>query len=286
MLDAGTLPRLVHTAVAACPPEFLAAAAPLARHFRIHPDHLNSRLSSYRYIVSAVPLPPAPAEDEPMSFVACCNDPAQLESTLAASPGIRSGRHELIVMRDARSAGEGINEGIAQAKHPLIAVVHQDIYIPEGWTARLQSQWIDASQRWGPLGLAGVVGVAQQDPVGLQRTGRIVSGGEHIIDPGYPLPARAVSLDEVVLVFPKHTPLRLDPAMGWHSYGTDIVFQAQRDGLTAAILDAPCLHNTRFFGLGPDFVASANVLSEKWRENRPFRTTCIAVDAQGRLSGW
>jgi SAM-dependent methyltransferase len=284
LLDADFLPQLRHAVIMPCSDEFLQAAIPLAQYFRIHPTQIHTRLSTFRYIVSATALPTVAEAEEPMSFVVCCNDSEQLENNLAASPCFRSGQHELLVITDARSAAEGINSGLSKARHDLVVAVHQDIYLPDGWPARLQSQWRKASEDFGPLGVAGVFGVAPQAD-GKRRTGPVING-EQLIAPGYALPAPAVSLDEIALIFPKGTDLRLDSALGWHCYGTDAVLQARRNGLQAAILDAPCLHNTRFAGLQADFVMSAMALGQKWKEHRPLHTTCIRLDENDGMAGW
>jgi len=160
MLDCDLMPQLVHTAIAPCPEDLLAAAAPLADHFRIDRRQLHVKLSSYRYVVGGTGYAPAPTDDEPMSIIVCCNDQAQLDNNLAVSPCFISGRHELLVIKDAKSAADAIALGISRARHPLVAVVHQDIYLPEGWPARLQQQWRAAEAHFGPLGVAGTVGVS------------------------------------------------------------------------------------------------------------------------------
>jgi SAM-dependent methyltransferase len=284
LLDADLLPNLAHALISPCSDEFLQAALPLATHFRIESEVIHQRLSTMQYVVQAFPLPEIDQPDEPMSFVACCNDELQLANNLAASPCFRDGRHELLVYRNQASAAEGINAGLEQARHRFVVAVHQDIYIPDGWPARFQAQWRAAEAKFGPLGLAGVFGVASQSG-GVRRTGLILDRGR-LIHSGHALPAVAISLDEVVLAFPKNTKVRLDPAIGWHCYGTDAALQTGANGLATAILDAPCLHNSRFSGLGADFVASAKVLADKWREPRPLYTTCVRVDDKGGLSGW
>lgn len=284
LLDAEFLPQVLHTAMTPCGEDFWKAATPLANHFRIDADQIHVNLSVHHYIMAARPQPPRPAADEPMTFVACSNDPEQLRNNLAASPCFSSGRHELIVISDASSAAEGLNRGLSKATHRLVVAAHQDIYIPDGWTARFQHQWALAESRFGPLGVAGVFGVSPQGGV-TQRTGRVINAGQ-LIASGFALPAEATSLDEIILALPKDSALRFDSVMGWHNYGTDIVMQTRDAGLAAAILDAPCLHNTRFAGLRQDFVDSALELGRKWNEVRPIHTTCVRIDEAGNLFGW
>lgn len=284
LLDGDLLPTLVHATISPCGDAVLAAATPLAEHFRIAPEEIHQRLSSLQYILKAFPLPAIAEAEEPMSFVACSNDEMQLANNLASSPIFKDGRHELLVYRNVASAAHGINEGIEKARHRLVVALHQDIYIPDGWPARFQAQWRAAEAEFGPIGLAGVFGVAIQ-PNGMQRTGCIIDRSR-LIAPPYSLPAKGISLDEVILAFPKETPVRLDPAVGWHCYGTDAALQTAQNGLITAILDAPCLHNSRFSGLGTDFVASATALAGLYREPRPLFTTCIKIDGEGKLSGW
>ena len=73
-----------------------------------------------------------------------------------------------------------------------------------------------------------------------------------------PLPATADGLDEIVLAVPRDTPLRFDPTLGFHLYGADICLSARRQGLPVAVLDAPCLHNSLFAYLSPEFHTPAS----------------------------
>lgn len=280
-LDAGLLPWLQDTEMAPCPPDLLSAMEPLIRHLRGHRSHHDRLLSTLRFIVGARPLPPAPVGENPMTIIVCCNDDRQLADNLAASPCIRSGRHQVLVVRGAGSAAEGISAGLAQAVNPLVVAVHQDVYLPAGWPGRLQAQWAEAAAAFGIVGVAGAFGVSGQGDRGI-LFGRVVDR-TNLLAPPRPLPAPVTSLDEVVLVLPRDTPLRPDPSLGWHNYGTDLAMQARAMGLQAVVLDIPCLHNSRTSDLGPDFFTSAETLMRKWRERIPFTTANVRINPDGRL---
>ncbi len=50
----------------------------------------------------------------------------------------------------AASAAEGLNAGIEQAEHEFVVLVHQDVYLPEGWPARMVAQWRRAERQGAP----------------------------------------------------------------------------------------------------------------------------------------
>lgn len=281
-LDAGLLPAVDDTVTSPCPPDLLTAMEPLARHLRLDPPQLGRLLSAERFVIGATPLPAAPPTGGPVTFVVCCNDERQLADNLAASPCLRTGRHPVLVVRGAASAAEGIDAGLARATTPLVAVVHQDIHLSGWWPDRLQQQWAVAEAAFGPIGVAGVFGVSGQGDRGT-LFGRVVDR-TNLLAPPRPLPAAVTSLDEIVLVLPRGTPLRSDPALGWHQYGTDLALRARAMGHAAVVLDAPCLHNSRTGGLGPDFFATAQALARSWPAMLPITTANIHIGADGRLS--
>ncbi len=107
--------------------------------------------------------------------------------------------------------------------------VHQDVYLADGWDRRLVRQLDEAEEKLGPMGVAGVIGAAHEGPVlpnaVAPLVGRVVDRDRVLRGP-QPLPASAETLDELVLVLPRGTPLRLDPALGFHFYGADLCLQA------------------------------------------------------------
>ena len=125
-----------------------------------------------------------------------------------------------------------------------------------------------AARQWGPVGVAGVYGVSAPTEVhpnapltatgpatrhppqphpkkfAVKRMGRVIHRARPLFD-SPTLPARVSTLDELLLVVPRNTPLQFDPALGFHLYGADICLLAQELGLAVVALDAACHHNTR-----------------------------------------
>jgi hypothetical protein len=247
----------------------------------VAPQRAATYLSAYQWTIEGTRLGwEAPAQEEPLSFVACVNHDAQLLDNLAASPCLRPGSpHELVAVRGARSAAEGLNAGLARAKHDLVVLVHQDVYLPAGWPARFLAQWRLAEATCGPVGVAGVFGSFHDPavPGGIARLGHVVDRHALLRQPG-PLPAAVQGLDELLLAVPRTTPLRLDPTLGFHFYGTDLACQARAAGFTAAVLDAPCFHNSQNGGeLAPAFHESGRAFRAKWGAALPIATPCVLV---------
>ncbi len=282
LLDAGFLPSIAQATTHPCPPDLFKAFEALARHLHLDRERLQFLLSVYQYIVTGRILAPIPAEEQPITIVCCVNDEAQFANNLGASTCVRSGRHELLLVRNANSAAEGINAGVSAAKHPVVAIVHQDVYLPEGWPARLQSALAVAERQFGPLGVAGLVGISREGNRHFVA-GRVVDR-LNLIAPDVPMPIPAIGLDELALIVPKDSPVRFDPALGWHNYGVDAVMQANTYGLQAAILDAPVLHNSRGSNiLYQDFLESMRVLANKWRHRWPLENMVMRIEADGRF---
>jgi hypothetical protein len=285
LLDSGLSPAIADAAPADCPPELLAALAPLLESLGLHPARLQRHLSAAHYIFRGDPLLAETDDVEsatPLTIVACVSDEATLRANLLRSPCLGSDLvHELLLYRGCASAAEGLNRGLAAARHPLVVCLHQDVYLPEGWPRRFLAQYRQAEQTLGPLGVAGVYGVKCQDET-VVRAGHVVDR-ECVLREPPPLPCAVDTLDELLLAVPRGTPLRFDPALGFHLYGADLCVQARERHLPVAALDALCFHNSDTFTLPPEFSSAATMLARKWAACLPIATSCVHMDAHGRV---
>jgi hypothetical protein len=80
-----------------------------------------------------------------------------------------------------------------------------------------------------------------------------------VLSEGPGLPAPVATLDELLLIVRRDSPLRFDPELGFHLYGADLCFQARERGLAVVALGEPCRHRSRSVGLPRAFFASAKV---------------------------
>jgi SAM-dependent methyltransferase len=284
-LDAGFEPDIVDTTVIPAPKEFLAAAQPLMKHLGLDVGRTQRYFDAYQYIFQGTPLSERSGYDQserPLTFVACVSNEAILQANLLSSPCLRSGTpHEIQLVRNCRSAAEGLNEGIRRAKHDVTVCVHQDVYLPEGWVERFWQQYELARQRFSPLGVLGVYGIHRQGAY-MARAGRVLDR-DHVLKEMEPLPASVDSLDEIALAIPKGVPVEFDPALGFHFYGADICMTAKRKGLQAVAIDALCFHNSVHVGVPLQFSDSARTFATKWSSQLPLVTSCAIIDGEGSV---
>jgi hypothetical protein len=228
-------------------------------------------------VLRAATLPDIePADETPVTFVACVNDEDQLAANLGRSPCFAPGsNHELLTFRHCASAAEGLNAGIEKAAHDLVVLVHQDVYVPAGWPARMRHQWAVASAGGGDIGIAGVFGVRSRDRP-FDAIGRVVHRDRLLAH--HDLPADVDGLDELLMVVPRVTPLRVDPALGWHLYGTDLALQAATAGQRVVVLDAPCHHNSLTGRVPVLYRSSERALARKWPGMLPIHTNLSSID--------
>lgn len=278
LLDAGLQPNLLDHVFGSCPPPFFQALLPALQYLGVDPVLAQIFLGSHQYIVEGRPLgwDETSGSEAPLSFIVCVNDEEVLRDNLLSSPCLRGATpHQIIEVRDASSAAEAFEAGLTHAVHPMAVLVHQDVYLPAGWPGRFARQVELAQRRHPGVGVFGVYGVraAPGSSEGLERLGHVVDRFRLLRDGGE-LPAQVDALDEVLLAFPRDTPLRLDAALGFHNYGTDVVLQAASAGLEAVALDAPCFHNS-LLGVGKlseAFGRSQAHLRARWTHRLPLAT--------------
>lgn len=287
MLEAGFSPDIVDTVSGQAHDELLSAAVPLLEHLRVDTVRARRHLGAQGYLLLgevvtdvdedlAIPV----AEQRPVTFVACVNDELQLENNLLASPVFGAGSpHQLLTYREMTSAAEGLNRGLHAADHDLVVFIQQDIYIPSWWPARLHRQWAIASHPTAPS-LAGPFGVRYREG-GREHVGHAVDR-DSLLRMSRALPASVDGLDELVLVVPRDTDLRVEPRVGWHLYGADLALQAHRSGGWTAVLDLPCHHNSLVHSLDGGYKHSEAVLASKWRDELPIITNSSTIDEDPR----
>jgi hypothetical protein len=284
--DGGFATAILDAVWAPRPPDFIAAPAPLLQREGLHPGRAQRYLSAAWYVLKGTPLSDDDQFDAtaelPLTFVGCVADEASLAANLLRSLCLQPGSpHELLLYRGCQSAADGLNRGLTQARHALVVCLHQDVYLPDGWPRRFLGQYAAAERALGPPGVAGVYGVTcRGEAVG--RAGHVMDRDRLLREPPS-LPRAVDTLDELLLALPRGTPLRFDPRLGFHFYGADACLQARQRGLPAAALDALCFHNSNGVGLPPAFAESARAFAQKWRASLPLATSCVHIDAAGRL---
>lgn len=179
----------------------------------------------------------------PISFVVVhfCDD---YHHNILKSEAVQGTRNQLVRVDnrwgyrfDTLSAA--INFGLDQAVHDLVAVVHEDVLLPDGWQHRFQHS-LDALEAedpgWGLLG-----------SVGWDAGQRMVG---HWSDPhqytdtlqGRPF-AEVARLDEQLLVIRKSRGFRFDDLLpSIHNIGRDASSTLARAGRRTYALDAPTIH--------------------------------------------
>jgi len=221
---------------------------------------------------------------EEMCIVVACNDDAFLRDNLFASQMVRDDIR-VHVERGAASAAAAYNRGLDATTAPIVIFAHQDVYFPPGWDLLL-GRTITNLERLDPdWTLVAPYGISER----WQHVGDVwtTSLGRRLGTP-FPVPVRAQSFDELVIVMRRSAGLRFDEALpGFHLYGTDIVQAALVRGYSAYVAWLPVVHNDKFHAvLGEDFTASYRYVWRKWRRRLPLRTPVQWVRWHGLSLGW
>src|SRR5205085_329703 len=97
---------------------------------------------------------------------------------------------------------------------------HQDVYFPAGFGQRLNALLAGISAEERPRTLIGFAGMG----VAADRQGYVPAG--LVVDRrarfDHPASAEVVSIDELAIVVARESLHRIDPALGWHLWATDL----------------------------------------------------------------
>lgn len=234
----------------------------------------------------------------PLTVVVVVDDPAELEQNLLRSPCLRAGPHQLVTVdnrenRAGRHMAALYEAAAADAAHDLTVFVHQDVFLPDDWDARLGAALDDLDARdpdWGVVGSAGVA-----------LDGRAYAG--HWRDPGghrrsEGLPVEVQVLDELWLGVRRSRGPAFDPAVpGFHCYGADLCLAAREQGRRCWAVDAFAWHKHRLpdgtlverreqspkiarrasAAFRAEFAASRDALFAKWEARLPRATASLAA---------
>lgn len=212
------------------------------------------------------------------------------QQRLMSSPCLRPGGLPLLAYFNCSSAAQAFNSAMdsAPAGHWLVWV-HQDVVLPSGWDVQFMHALAEAQTRLQNLTVVGVYGV-RGSGAGAVRAGHVLDRGV-LLQESTPLPCAVDSLDELLFAARAGAGLRLDPALGFDFYATDLVLTAQSRGQTCAVVDAMCEHwsDTPAQGHVPAstvsrIAASAAVFERKWQNRLPVTTPCFEIQQAGDVA--
>jgi hypothetical protein len=212
------------------------------------------------------------------AVAAAVNDDVILAQCLARSPEIESGALPLTCYRAYPTAGTAYNQGLDDADADYVIFAHQDVFLPQGSVERLTRSINELNATAPDWAVAGVVGL---DVDGALKGETWCSGNNCVIGDGSALPARAISLDELVIVVRRSSGLRFDPKLpSFHLYAADIILIAEAAGLSTWIIHLPVVHHSRpVVNLGGGYAHAWHYMRRKWRLKLPVQNLVCAITA-------
>lgn len=215
-----------------------------------------------------------------------------LRERLAASPCLQRGGLPWVAYFNCDSAAAAFNAAMDSSRSAEWLIwAHQDVFLPEGWDTRFMVALREAQDQFSRLAVAGVYGIAgtSDNPV---RAGHVLDRGR-LLKESTSLPCLVSSLDELLLAVRVSSNLRMDPAMGFDFYATDLVLQARTAGLDSAVVDAFCEHwsDTPSSGRIPHSLVervklNARAFESKWKHCLPITTPCFKIAAPGDVASF
>ena len=225
-------------------------------------------------------------------FIVAQSNSAIAQAYLLRSPCLSSHRYPIHIHKNASSAADAFNShSLDRSRHDAKiwwVWVHQDVYLPNNWDEQFQDAIALAESQWPNLGIIGLYGIQNTGGKAI-RTGSVLDRGTPLIEKA-PLPSLVDSLDELLIATRSDLHLSFDPLLGFDLYGTDLVLEAQKRGIVAAVVNAPCEHWSSSPKSPPfskdliDRVArSAQYFEKKWQTHLPIFTPCFEIYTPGDI---
>lgn len=212
-----------------------------------------------------------------LCFLICVSDGALLRANAMASPCLREGPHEVVMVHGCRSAADGFSLAAAMTRLDWIVFLHQDVFLPPGWDEVFGRALTEAAEKFPRLGVVGVYGIARDADGNPIRAGVVRDRDLWLREPA-PLPCEVESLDELLFAVRRDAGLSLDPRLGFDLCATDLVLSAREKGWQAAVVHAPCHHNATWPRTGIPasvlhrFGRAARLFVQKWEHALPVHT--------------
>ena len=209
-----------------------------------------------------------------INFVIACNNKEELENNMRADFSIP--QNSYIIQHGYTNVPLAYNNAIFKCTKEYICLLHQDVFLPEGWYDKILSQIKLIPEDWGVLGCAGV---------------RLVNGEKQFIGSikdrgcewGSPegLPVEVDTLDELLLIIKNDGRLWFDKGCGNHFYGADLCMQAKIHGKKSYAINNYVHHNSIHGCEVPqEFWDSRDYIKSKYGPlgMLPIPTTCTIVE--------
>ena len=221
-----------------------------------------------------------------IEYLCLANNEQELRNNLMRSVGISD--VNLTLIWGAGSASKALHEAVKSSTSDVIVVIHQDVFLPAGWTESVKSKLIELNLTDCKWAVAGPIGRSEKlnknvGQVWSSSLGTVVGSKLHE-------KAEVESLDELALIINRKSQVNFDPELpDFHLYGTDICLNAKKLGWRSYALQIPLVHNDKFkAGLGMGFLKSYLYMRKKWEDELPVATpvTVIKRDLMHILKGY
>jgi hypothetical protein len=219
-----------------------------------------------------------------IAVAAAVNDHAILADCLARSSDIAGGALSLKTYEGYKTAGIAYNQALDECEAPWLLLAHQDVYLPVGFAARITAALDQLTRTTPDWAVAGVVGGTQSGAV----IGKVwCSGNARLIKGETKLPARAATLDELIIIIRRDSGVRFDVNLpSFHLYAADVILTAQSAGRSTWVVDAPVVHHSRpVLNLGGGYAQAWNYMRHKWRAQLPIPNLVCPI-TRSRLTLW
>lgn len=282
LLDTGWAPTLAgETAAPAANPAFAAAAVALAESVGVPAATARRQLGTGLLIVQAQPcfeLRTAAPEAARFSVVVPTTRETQLRLNVEHSPGLREVDARIVSYRRAGSPAEALEASLQHIDTDWVLLCHQDVYFPAGFGQRLNELLAGIAPEDANKTLIGFAGMGVNAQTQSYEPAGFVIDRRHRFD--HPASEAAVSIDELAIVIARGSVHRIDPALGWHLWATDLCINAIcTHKVFPRIVRLPLFHNSsNDHQLPTAFYESAERLAAKHPGFGPIATLCGTID--------
>ena len=212
------------------------------------------------------------------------------EQRLMSSPCVQRGGLQVLAFFNCASAAQAFNSAMdSKPSSRWLVWLHQDVFLPMGWENQFSKAIEVAESKFDRLSVVGVYGVRGAGDKAV-RAGHVLDRGVRLQETTT-LPCEVDSLDELLFAVRVDSELRLDPALGFDFYATDLVLTAQSQGLSCAVVDAFCEHWSDTPSQGnvslatvSRIAASAEIFESKWVSRLPLTTPCFEINQSGDVA--